>query len=85
MLPPSQRSSLDFRTAIFNSDIELSVYSFSCFISVRPFVATYAENVHIVCPVDIKKRSFLTSCVFCCFLERYHAVISVFENSCTVV
>ena len=36
--------------------------------SVCPFVtllkATYAENSHIVCLVGIKKRSFLTSCVF---------------------
>ena len=42
-----------FSTAIFNGDIQLSVCSFSCFISyVCPFVAlfkiTYAENVHIV-------------------------------------
>ena len=41
-----------FLTAIFNSDIQLSVYSFSCFISVCRFVAllkaTYAENPHIV-------------------------------------
>ena len=39
-------------TAIFNSDIQLSVYSFSCFISVCPFVAllkaTYAKNLRIV-------------------------------------
>ena len=44
-----------FSTAIFNSDIKvykLSVYSFSCFISVYPFVALlkamYAKNSHIV-------------------------------------
>ena len=41
-----------FSTAIFNSDIKLSVYSFSCFISVYPFVALlkamYAENAYIV-------------------------------------
>ena len=40
-----------FSTAIFNSDIQLSFFSFSCFISVCPFVAllkaTYAENMHI--------------------------------------
>ena len=39
-------------TAIFNSDIHLSVYTFSRFISVCPFVAalkaTFAENSHIV-------------------------------------
>ena len=41
-----------FSTAVGNSDIQLSVYSFSCFISVCPFVAflkaTYAEHSHIV-------------------------------------
>ena len=41
-----------FPTAIFNSDIQQSVDSFSCFISFCPFVAlyaaTYAENSHIV-------------------------------------
>ena len=43
-----------FSTAIFNSDIQLSFFSlsFSCFISVCPFVAllkaTYVENSHIV-------------------------------------
>ena len=42
----------EVNTAIFNSDIQLSVYFFSCFISVCPFVAllkaTYAEKSHIV-------------------------------------
>ena len=41
-----------FSTAIFNSEIQQSVYSFSCFISLGPFVAllkaTYIENQHIV-------------------------------------
>ena len=40
-----------FSSAIFNSDIQLSVYSLSCLISVCPPVAlltaTYAENWHI--------------------------------------
>ena len=58
-----------FSNAIFNSDIQLSVYTFSCFISVCPFVtlikAAYAENsLSVFCFVDIKKRSFLTSSVF---------------------
>ena len=39
-------------TVIFNSNIQLSYFSFSCFISVCPFVtlvkAMYAENSHIV-------------------------------------
>ena len=39
-------------TAIFNSDIQPSDDSLSCFLSVCPFVAllkaTYAENSHIV-------------------------------------
>ena len=57
-----------FSTAIFKSNIRLSV-SFSWFISVCPFVAVlkamYVENSHaLFCLVDIKKRSFLTSCVF---------------------
>ena len=48
-----------FSTAIFNCDIQLSVYSCWCFISVYPFVvvlkafvallkATYAEHSHTV-------------------------------------
>ena len=41
-----------FSPAIFNSDIQLSVFLISCFIYVCPFVAvlkaTYAENLHIV-------------------------------------
>ena len=63
-------------TTVFNSDIQLSFFfSFSWFISVCPFVAllkaTYAENSHIVLSSryyknknKIKKRSFLTSCLF---------------------
>ena len=52
-------------TAIFNSDITLSVQSFSCFMSVAVLKATYAEHSHILfCLVDIKNRSFLASCVF---------------------
>ena len=61
---------LSFRfTPIFNSDIQLSVYSFSCFTSVCPFVALLkaacAENSHIVfsCRYLKQKRPFLTSCV----------------------
>ena len=72
-LPPSQRSSLEkfsfskldlceggsFSTAIFNSDIQLSVYSFLCFVSVCPLVAllkaTYAENSHTVFVLSILK------------------------------
>ena len=58
-----------FFNSIFNSDILLSVYSFSCFLSVCPFVsllkARYAEHSHIVLSCRYKKnRSFLTSCVF---------------------
>ena len=56
-----------FSTAIFNSDIQLSIYTCSCFISVCPFVAllkeTFTDISHVVL-VDIKKLSFLTSCVF---------------------
>ena len=60
-----------FSPTIFKSDIELSVYHISCFISVCPLVALskakFAENLHFVfCLVHmayIKKRSFLTSCV----------------------
>ena len=41
-----------FSTAIFNSDIQLSAYSFSCLIYVCPFdallKATYAENANFV-------------------------------------
>ena len=41
-----------FSHTILKSDIELSVYHISCFISVCPFVAlskaTFAENSHIV-------------------------------------
>ena len=41
-----------FSPTIFNSDIELSVFPISCFMSVCPFVdlskATFAENSHIV-------------------------------------
>ena len=41
-----------FSPTIFNSDIELSVFPISCFISVCRFVegnvSTYAENSHIV-------------------------------------
>ena len=41
-----------FSTAIFYSDIHLSVYFFSCFISACPFVdllkETYVGNSHIV-------------------------------------
>ena len=41
-----------FLTEIFNSDIQLSVDSCSCFISVCPFAAllkaTYAEIAHMV-------------------------------------
>ena len=41
-----------FSTSIFKSDIQLSVYSFSSFISVCPFAAllkaTYAETWHTV-------------------------------------
>ena len=53
-----------FSTAIFNSDIQLSVDTFSCFISVCPFVALLNKgNVcrKCACLVDIKKRSFFTA------------------------
>ena len=57
---------------IQNSDIQLCVlYSFSWIISICPSVAllkaTYAEYSYILFLVDIKKCSFLTSCVFCFF------------------
>ena len=59
-----------FSTAIFNSDIELSVYSFSCFVSVCPFVAslkaTDDKNSHIVlsCWHYLTAFIFNLSCVF---------------------
>ena len=73
LVPPFVKS---FSTAIFNvdSDIQLSVYSFLCFISVCLFVtlirAMYSNitismlKIHtLFCFVDIiiRKRSFLTS------------------------
>ena len=57
---PHEMSKLDLceggsvSTATFNTDIQLSVYSFSCVMSVCPFVAlinatyTYAENSHVI-------------------------------------
>ena len=58
-----------FSTAMFSSDIQLSVYSFSCFISVCPFVALlkatlFRKCAHCFCLVGITKWSFLTSCMF---------------------
>ena len=48
-LPPSQRSSLEM---ILKSNIEISVFHISCFISVCPFVylskEKFAENSHVV-------------------------------------
>ena len=52
-----------FSTAFFNSDIQLSVYTCSCFISVCRFVNRPIIHT-LFCLVDIKKRSLLTSCVF---------------------
>ena len=57
---------------LFNCDLQQwhsaeFFFSFSCFIYVfvRLSKVTYAENSQIFfCLVDIKKRSFLTSCVF---------------------
>ena len=56
------------KSANFNSDIQLSFFSFSCFMSVCPFVAllkaTYDAKMRaLFCQVNIKKRSFLTPCV----------------------
>ena len=57
-----------FELHIVNSDIQLSVYSISCFISVCPFVAllkaTYAENSHIVLSCRYYKAFIFTCCVF---------------------
>ena len=58
-----------FNTAIFNSDIQISFSSFSCFISVCPFVTLLKRQLMpkmraLFSLVDIKKCSFLTSCVF---------------------
>ena len=69
---------------ILNSEIELSVFSISYFISVCPFVAMskamYAENSHIVfCLVDITKRLFLTSCVFW-FIQIFVVLLTGFAG-----
>ena len=68
-LPPSQRSSLEIiaREGAFHlrSSPVLSAKCFpiSCFISICPFAALSKVRT-LFCLVDIKKRSFLTSCVF---------------------
>ena len=57
-----------FEKTIFKSDIELSVYHISCFISVCPFVglskATFADNLHTVLSSPHYIAFILTSCVF---------------------
>ena len=57
-----------FSTAIFNSDIQLRVYSFSGFISCRVYRFVKGNVCQkfahcFKCLIDIRKRSFLTSCV----------------------
>ena len=57
-----------FSTTILKSDIKLSVYHISCFISVCPSVALskakFAENVYIVLSSPYNKVFIFTSCVF---------------------
>ena len=69
--------------------IQESVYYFLCSISVCPFVsllkATYAKHFHSVCLVDIKKRSFVTSCVFQYRPKRLQLVVAVVVQIVAVV
>ena len=56
------------KSAIFNSNIQLSAYTCSCFISVCPFVALlnakFAEHLHTVLSNPYQIAFILTSCVF---------------------
>ena len=55
-----------FSTAISNRDIQLSVYSFSCFRSVCRFAKgnVCRQFAHCFALSILKTRSFVTSCVF---------------------
>ena len=87
------RSISDFRTRslrgreLFTYDLHqwhwAKWFAISCFISVCPFVAlskaTFAENIGtLFCQVDIKKLSFLTSCVL--WFEINHTNIGTVSN-----
>ena len=57
-----------FSTAIFNSDIQLCFFPLLVFyicLSIWRFVKKVPKICALFCLVDIKKLSFLTSCVFC--------------------
>ena len=74
-----------FSPTIFNSDIELSVFPISCFMSECPLVAlskaTYVAKIRTLFGlVDIKKRSlFNLLCVLICYARRI-ALSSSFQK-----
>ena len=80
-----------FSAVIFNSDIELSFFSFSCFVSVCLFVALLMGKDMLkictfVCLVDMKKRSFLTSSVFWWnFIDPFIGIGYPRESHCAAV
>ena len=66
-----------FSRTIFKSDIELSVYHISCFISVCPVVALskakFAENSHCAALSSPYKKAFIFNllCVLICTVHVY--------------